>query len=181
MVAALARTLGSEHLDVAEEVVQEALLRALQVWPHQGVPDNPEGWLYRVARNLAVDRGRRNTILAAKLHLLAAEIPEAGWLVEPALDDELALVFLCCHPALSEDSQVALVLKTAAHAAAPTFAATDWRGILDLYDQLLEVHPSPVVALNRAVALAEVEGPGAGLEALERAARIGRLESRQDS
>jgi RNA polymerase sigma-70 factor (ECF subfamily) len=55
----------------------------------------------------------------------------------------------------------------AAHAAAPTFAATDWRGILDLYDQLLELHPSPVVALNRAVVLAEVEGPAAALDALE--------------
>jgi RNA polymerase sigma-70 factor (ECF subfamily) len=58
----------------------------------------------------------------------------------------------------------------AAHAAAPTFAGTDWRGILDLYDQLLALHPSPIVALNRAVALAEVHGPAAALEALERAA-----------
>jgi RNA polymerase sigma-70 factor (ECF subfamily) len=58
----------------------------------------------------------------------------------------------------------------AAHAAAPRFGDTDWRGILDLYDQLMTVNPSPVVALNRSVALAEVEGPAAALAALEAAA-----------
>ena len=55
MVAYLTRVLGAEHLDIAEEAVQEALLKALQTWPYNGVPDNPAGWLFRVARNAALD------------------------------------------------------------------------------------------------------------------------------
>jgi len=51
MVAWLTRVLGPAHLELAEEVVQDALLKALQLWPHSGIPDNPSGWLYQVARN----------------------------------------------------------------------------------------------------------------------------------
>lgn len=332
MVSALTRMFGPSHLDVAEEVVQEALLRALQRWPHEGVPAEPEGWLYTVARNLALDRARRTASLATKLDALAMDLPETGPLADPAVDDELAMVFICCHPALPVEARIALSLKTvggfsveeiatlflvkpdtiaqrlvrakrilrdreivfelpgeeelpkrletvlqtlyllftegygagggvtirrdlaeealrlvsllaadpvtgrpethalaallhlqasrlsartdgdgtilllgdqdrsrwdrrrmaqgfrhlerasegsrittwhleaaiaAAHAASPDLAATDWRGILDLYDQLLALSPSPVVALNRVVALAEVAGPEDALRALE--------------
>ena len=332
MVSALTRVLGPSYLDVAEEVVQEALLRALQRWPHEGVPAHPEGWLYTVARNLALDRARRTASLATKLDALAMDLPETGPLADPAVDDELAMIFMCCHPALPAEARIALCLKTvggfsveemaslflvkpatiaqrlvrakrilrdreivfelpgeeelperletvlqaiyllftegygagggmvvrrdlaeeglrlvsllaadpatgrpethalaallhlqasrlsartdadgtilllgeqdrsrwdrrrmaqgfrhlelasegsrittwhleaaiaAAHAASPDMAATDWWGILDLYDQLLALSPSPVVALNRVVALAEVAGPEDALRALE--------------
>ena len=61
MTATLARILGADHLDLAEDVVQEALATALAQWPYGGVPDDPEAWLYRVARNRAIDVLRRDT------------------------------------------------------------------------------------------------------------------------
>jgi RNA polymerase sigma-70 factor (ECF subfamily) len=108
IVATLARTLGPARLDLAEEAVQEALLRELQRWPYTGVPDNPAGWLFHVARNTALDRVRHDEVARAKLPLLA--LPARADL--PGTDDELALMFLCCHPGLPIASQVALTLKT---------------------------------------------------------------------
>jgi RNA polymerase sigma-70 factor (ECF subfamily) len=334
MVAALTRALGPRRLDLAEEVVQEALLRALQSWPYAGIPDNPRGWLFEAARNRAIDVLRRERALAERLeaavfNLRAEALPEASTL---AADDVLAMMFMCCHPDLGRPAQIALTLKTvggfgvteiaaaclaepvtiaqrlvrakrqireeaipleipspaamatrlasvleilyllfnegyaahegddlvrgelcgeairlarllvaspqtdeprvhallalmllqasrlparldgtgelllladqdralwdraliaegmrhlerasagsaltpyhveaafaAAHAAAPDAASTDWAHVLRLYEQLLALKPSPVVALNRAVALAMVEGPEAGIAAL---------------
>ena len=107
LVATLARALGPARLDLAEEAVQEAMLRALQRWPFAGVPDNPRGWLYQVARNTALDLVRHDEVVRAKLPLLVS-----GPTPEGAGDDELALMFLCCHPHLPLASQVALTLKT---------------------------------------------------------------------
>ena len=59
MVAALTRLFGARHVDLAEDIVQETLLKAMQEWPFRGVPDQPAAWLHRVARNLAIDRLRR--------------------------------------------------------------------------------------------------------------------------
>jgi len=120
MVSYLTRLLGSEHLDLAEEVVQESLLKALQVWPHTGIPDNPSGWLFRVARNAAVDAIRhRSYISGEELHAdeLAGHHPDPASLTEIELDerlrdDELQMVLMCCHPGLSRDARVALSLKT---------------------------------------------------------------------
>jgi RNA polymerase sigma-70 factor, ECF subfamily len=109
LVATLTRALGPGRIDLAEEAVQEAMLRALRRWPFSGVPDNPRGWLYQVARNTALDLVRHDEVMRAKLPLLAtadrAE-PRTGD------DDELAMVFLCCHPGLPVPSQVALTLRT---------------------------------------------------------------------
>ena len=73
MVAYLTRLLGPEHLDLAEEVTQEALLKALQHWPYSGIPRNPAGWLFRVARNAALDTVRHRTLAGEKSTELAAE------------------------------------------------------------------------------------------------------------
>ena len=109
IVATLTRVLGAGRIDVAEEAVQEALLRALQRWPFSGVPDNPAGWLFLVARNTALDLVRHDEVVRNKLPLLATgEACDA----DSGTDDELALVFLCCHPALPVASQVVLTLKT---------------------------------------------------------------------
>jgi RNA polymerase sigma-70 factor (ECF subfamily) len=108
IVATLARVLGPARLDVAEEAVQEAMLRALQRWPYAGVPDNPAGWLFQVARNTAVDRVRHDEVVRAALPLLVMG-EESD---EQSGDDELALMFLCCHPGLPLASQVVLTLKT---------------------------------------------------------------------
>jgi RNA polymerase sigma-70 factor, ECF subfamily len=100
--------LGPARLDVAEEAVQEAMVRALQRWPYAGVPDNPAGWLFQVARNCAVDLVRHDDVVRAKLPLLVMD----GTGTREHEDDELALMFLCCHPGLPLASQVVLTLKT---------------------------------------------------------------------
>ena len=120
MVAWLTRAFGSAHLNLAEEVVQDALIKALQQWPFSGIPDNPSGWLYRVARNQALDVLRRDASFRDRAGEIAADIVRSAELRQDAglhrtaiRDDELRLVFLCCHPALSEEARVALSLKTA--------------------------------------------------------------------
>jgi RNA polymerase sigma-70 factor (ECF subfamily) len=130
MVAWLTRVFGPAHLELAEEVVQEALLKALQQWPYSGVPDNPSGWLFRVARNGAVDalrRDRRSFRLKAEAtphrHGPAqAAIDDPISLEGPVEDDELRMVFLCCRPELSREARVALSLKTVGGFSVPEIA-----------------------------------------------------------
>src|SRR5687767_1125509 len=74
MVATLARALGPDHLDLVEEVVQDALVRALETWPYRGIPANPRGWLFQVSRNRALDLLRRESSLAQKLAALPIEV-----------------------------------------------------------------------------------------------------------
>lgn len=338
LTARLARAFGPGGLADAEEVTQAALLKALAVWSFRGVPDNPEGWLWRVARNMALDRLRSRRFLAPVAPEEIADALPADPVESPGFraeleDDRLRLIFACCHPMLPTEARLALTLKTvcglgtaeisaaflvpeptlaqrlvrakarladarvpfaipgpdalperlasvldvvyltfnegyeaargdalirrdvaqeamrlarllaahpvagrpesralaallhlqgarlparadaagdlillpdqdrtlwdrrliaegfhwlrasmagdretrwhleaaiaAAHAQAPRWADTDWPHILALYDRLVVLHPSPVVALNRAVALAEIEGAEAGLAALE--------------
>lgn len=115
MTARLARLTGS--LDTAEELVQTALLKALQLWPFQGVPANPAGWLWQAARNAALDGLRRNRFqapvtpgeIADALSMEAADDPCFARELE---DDRLRLVFACCHPVLSAEAQIALALRT---------------------------------------------------------------------
>jgi RNA polymerase sigma-70 factor (ECF subfamily) len=119
MVARLTRLLGPEYVATAEETVQEAMLRAWQTWPYQGVPDNPAGWLYRVAHNIAIDAVRRDRIFGDKTEAIvagltrsAALMPNDSGVEEQLRDDELRMIFMCCHPALPRDASVALSLKT---------------------------------------------------------------------
>jgi RNA polymerase sigma-70 factor (ECF subfamily) len=118
LVAALTRALGPDRLDLAESAVQEAFLRALHVWPLRGVPDRPDAWLYRAARNVALDALRREARFREREEGIAAERrpPDDDGARFPGEigDDRLRLVFLCCHPALSRPSRVALTLKVAA-------------------------------------------------------------------
>ena len=116
MVAWLTRVFGPAHLDLAEEVVQDALLKALSQWPFNGVPDNPGGWLFRVARNGALDVLRRNAAFRDREAAIAVELTRlpdtSGPLHSSIEDDELRMVFMCCHPDLPADARVALSLKT---------------------------------------------------------------------
>ena len=66
MVAHLTRLLGPAHIDLAEETVQETMIRALQSWPYHGIPENPAAWLFRAARNLAIDLMRRHRMMDEK-------------------------------------------------------------------------------------------------------------------
>ena len=116
MVAWLTRVFGPAHLELVEEVVQDALVKALQQWPYSGVPDNPAGWLFRVARNGALDVLRRSTYFQNRAHEIALELQRVADSPGPGdftiEDDELRMVFMCCHPALPQDARVALSLKT---------------------------------------------------------------------
>lgn len=121
MVAHLTRLLGPAQLDLAEETVQETMLRALQTWPYKGAPENPAAWLFRVAHNIAIDAVRHRRMLGDKTDAIVAELAQAASapadhpdLEEQLRDDELRLIFMCCHPEIPRDARVALSLKTVA-------------------------------------------------------------------
>lgn len=88
----------------AEDLVQDAVLAALEHWPVEGIPERPDGWLFTVARRRGLDRLRREDNYRAKLAQLQ-------WPVQPDPDERLRLIFTCCHPALPRPAQIALTLR----------------------------------------------------------------------
>ena len=121
IVSTLTRIFGIEHLNRAEDVVQETLVRALQTWPYYGIPKNPAAWITQVSKNLALDLIRRDKIFRNKeieiAHLveqdLAASRDEDSLFAENEIkDDRLRMTFVCCHPLVPQEAQVALALKT---------------------------------------------------------------------
>jgi RNA polymerase sigma-70 factor (ECF subfamily) len=348
IVSTLTRIFGLAHLDLAEDVVQETLLKALRQWPFHGVPQNPGGWILQTAKNLAIDTLRREASFRDKAEAIAYQLEQDMHSTdEPDTNelqsDQLAMMFTCCHPSLPREVQIALTLKTlcgfsvteiaraflaeevtvaqrlvrakrkirdenislelpepavlhqrlaavsevlyllfnegynahegenlvrhelcaeairltallvehpvgdrprahallalmllqasrlparvdaegnllllaeqnralwdreliqrglhhleqsaqgeelseyhlqagiaACHVVAPNYTATDWKNILGYYDGLMEINHSPVVALNRAVALAMLEGPRAGIKELERIGKLPQMQS----
>jgi len=348
IVSTLTRIFGLTHLDLAEDVVQETLLKALRQWPFHGVPQNPGGWILQTAKNLAIDTLRREASFRDKAGAIVYQIEQDMRSGDESdmnelQSDQLAMMFTCCHPSLPREVQIALTLKTlcgfsvteiaraflaeeatmaqrlvrakrkirdenislefpepavlhkrlaavvevlyllfnegynahegenlvrhelcaeairltallveypvgdrprvhallalmllqasrlparvdgegnllllaeqnralrnreliqrglhhleqsaageelseyhlqagiaACHAVAPNYAATDWKNILGYYDGLMEINHSPVVALNRAVALAMIEGPQAGIKELERIGHLPQMQS----
>ena len=110
VLASLVGLLGD--FDLAEEATQEAFAIAVERWPRDGVPRNPAAWLTTTARNRAIDRIRRERVLAAKLPLLAGPDAEEAAVSDVTIPDErLELLFTCCHPALAIEAQVALTLR----------------------------------------------------------------------
>ena len=109
MTAALVRALGD--FDMAEELVQESLLEAVEHWPKDGIPDKPGAWLLTTARRKAIDQFRRQARFRDKLALL-----EGASMKDDTAegDDRLRLIFTCCHPALSREAQLALTLRAVA-------------------------------------------------------------------
>jgi RNA polymerase sigma-70 factor (ECF subfamily) len=103
-------------IELAEEVVQDAFVAALEHWPESGVPPSPTGWIITTARNRAIDRLRREATRDAR-HARAAPattitLPDDELLDEgPMRDDQLRLIFTCCHPALAPEVRVALTLR----------------------------------------------------------------------
>ncbi|MBL7873576.1 MAG: sigma-70 family RNA polymerase sigma factor [Cyclobacteriaceae bacterium] len=119
MAAVLTRFLGVDHLDAAEDLVQDTLLKAMETWRFRGMPDNPTAWLYKVARNKAIDwvreqqrktknsKENESTIIdwnSAPLEEIFHE--------EEIQDSVLRMMFTCCHPHIQPESQIALTLKT---------------------------------------------------------------------
>lgn len=119
MVAILTRIFGTEHLTLAEDVVQETLARALQTWPFYGIPKNPSAWIIRAARNLALDAVRRQKVFREKEPEIVAMIDrpdpgpdESAFSDQEIADDRLRMIFVCCHPVIPVEAQVALALNT---------------------------------------------------------------------
>lgn len=121
LISALTGIFGTDRLQLAEDVVQEALVRALQTWPYSGIPENPAGWLMQTAKNRALDVIRRERFFHEKQPEIITSLenwssdPDAGH--APHFDDEiqddrLRLMFACCHPLVPPDDQTALALKT---------------------------------------------------------------------
>ena len=123
MTAVLTKIFGTENLQTAEDVVQETLLSALNTWKLKGIPNNPSAWLFYVAKNKAIDIIRRNKhslqydFNNTKKKLLTSEYTVAAamndlWKEELINDDLLNMMFACCHPQISEENQITLILKT---------------------------------------------------------------------
>ncbi|MEE9386271.1 MAG: DUF6596 domain-containing protein [Nannocystaceae bacterium] len=129
VLAGLIRVLGD--FELAEDALQEALTRALERWPSDGIPDRPGAWITTTARRNALDRVRRTRTARAKRDRVAVlarlEAEERAAEVSPispsVCDDRLRLVFTCCHPALAREAQVALTLRTLGGLSTPEVAA----------------------------------------------------------
>ena len=123
MVSILTKIFGIENLETAEDVVQQTFIDAMQVWKFKGVPDNPSAWLFRVAKNKAIDVIRKNKysvqydfsdnnrVLLQSEYTLAITM-DSLWKEELVKDDMLRMMFACCHSEISEESQITLILKT---------------------------------------------------------------------
>jgi RNA polymerase sigma-70 factor (ECF subfamily) len=122
MVAVLTRIFGAHNLELAEDVVHDTLLTALEQWKFRGIPDNPENWLFIVAKNKALNviKKQRNQVLFGDA--TTQVLFQSGYTLETTFnqlaeeslirDDQLRMMFACCHPGISEENQVTLILKT---------------------------------------------------------------------
>lgn len=123
MVSVLTKIFGTENLETAEDVVQDTLIQALQIWKIKGIPENPAAWLFRVAKNKAIDIIRRNKhsmqydfsdserILLTSEYTLTITMDNL-WKEDLIKDDLLRMMFTCCHPEISQENQITLILKT---------------------------------------------------------------------
>jgi RNA polymerase sigma-70 factor (ECF subfamily) len=120
MVAALTRIFGVHNLALAEDVVQDAFCRALEAWKVRGIPENPSAWLMATAKNRALDVVRRERT-ARRFAPEMGRLLETEWALTPLIDEafaphiirdeQLRMMFSCCHPRLPEEAQVALILN----------------------------------------------------------------------
>jgi RNA polymerase sigma factor (sigma-70 family) len=186
LIAGLARYAGGD-LGLAEELAQDAVVAALEQWPGDGVPANPGAWLMTVAKRRAVDQFRRSRELDRKYAEIGRTLEASGddgtagferAISDDIDDDLLRLIFAACHPVLSLAARVALTLRllggltTAEIARAylvsePTIAQRIVRAKKTLASANV---PSPVVELNRAVAVSMALGPAAGLALVDQLA-----------
>lgn len=113
LVSRLTRHMGPARLEGAEDAVQHAMIQALRVWPFRGIPDAPEAWLYTTARNRVLDGLRRDArAVTDRADVVESTLPKTPYLADEVADDMLRMIFVCCHPRLSEAGRIALTLKT---------------------------------------------------------------------
>src|SRR6185436_12024741 len=121
MVSVLVRIFGFSNIEQAEDIVQDTILKALEIWKWGKVPDNPQAWLYRAAKNKAIDLIRREK-LKFKVENELSILLKSEYSLVPIVsemftdgeikDSQLRMMFACCHPAISQEAQIALMLKT---------------------------------------------------------------------
>jgi RNA polymerase sigma factor (sigma-70 family) len=121
MASVLTRLLGPDQIEVAEDIVQDSLVKAMEVWPYHGIPQNPSAWLYKVAKNKAIDY-IRSVQTKTKIQSQLQEELKSEWGMssrvnqlfrdEEIQDSVLKMMFVCCHPSIPPESQIALTLKT---------------------------------------------------------------------
>jgi RNA polymerase sigma factor (sigma-70 family) len=119
MIAVLSRIFGIHNLELAEDVVQEAFLKAMQTWKFENIPNNPAGWLMQTARNKAIDIIRRQQNfkqlsgeVSRQLEYETEHTVQQFFSENEIADSQLQMIFACCHPSLKQEDQVALTLKT---------------------------------------------------------------------
>jgi RNA polymerase sigma factor (sigma-70 family) len=121
MVAVLTRVFGFANIEQAEDIVQDTLIRALETWKFGRIPDNPQAWLYRTAKNKAIDLIRREKV-KHKIESELAPLLKSEYTLVPSMnemfreneirDSQLRMMFACCHPSIALESQLTLMLKT---------------------------------------------------------------------
>lgn len=122
LVSVLSKLLGLQHLETAQDIVQDTLLQALSTWSYNGLPDNPSAWLNRVARNKAIDYLRRGKNFRVNISPQYSYLLRSEYILTPAIhhlfdeeeiqDSQLRMILACCHPCIPPESQIALALKT---------------------------------------------------------------------
>ncbi|GJM35881.1 MAG: DNA-directed RNA polymerase sigma-70 factor [Saprospiraceae bacterium] len=117
LVATMTRIFGTSHIQLAEDIVQETLISALDHWSIEGIPSNPVGWLVQVAKRKALNELKRNKMM--QKHHQSGGLSQdpsyqigAVFLQDEIKDSQLRMIFTCCHPSLNVESQIALTLKT---------------------------------------------------------------------
>lgn len=131
LIAVLTKVFGPDQLELVEDVVQDSLVEAMQNWTYHGIPKNPSGWLYRVAKNKAINllkqgqaKNRNAKHAAAQLKVEDLQLSSESFFSEKEIqDDQLRMIFTCCHPAITSDSQIALALKTLCGFSIPEIAS----------------------------------------------------------
>lgn len=121
MVAVLTRVFGFANIEQAEDIVQDTIIRALETWKYGKLPDNPQAWLYRTAKNKAIDLIRRQKV-QHKIESEIAPLLRSEYTLVPSMnemfreneikDSQLRMMFACCHPSITIESQLTLILKT---------------------------------------------------------------------
>lgn len=121
MVAVLTRVFGFANIEQAEDIVQDTIIRALETWKYGKLPDNPQAWLYRTAKNKAIDLIRREKI-KHKIEGELAPLLKSEYTLVPSMnemfgeneikDSQLRMMFACCHPTIATEAQLTLVLKS---------------------------------------------------------------------
>lgn len=110
-VSFLTAKYGSQHLELAEDSVQEALYKAMQTWPYAQIPKNPSGWIVTVASNKMIDHFRKTSRLDSADYIPDKPVETTDLNLESIQDDVVKMMFACCHPSLSTEYQIILTLK----------------------------------------------------------------------